>query len=79
MRKDNKNTEVDNTDKKLHISDVSKRSQLKSELASLHEILNVRYGAYGHIEPSLEQQKIIRDRIDTINECLLTVECKKSF
>ena len=25
MEKDNKNTELDNTDKKLHISDVSKR------------------------------------------------------
>jgi len=73
MNKDNKNTELDNTDKKLHTSDVSKRSNLKNELASLHIELNSRYGAYGHIEPSLEQQKIIRDRIDEINEELKNV------
>ena len=54
MDKDNNNTELDNTDKKLHISDVSKRSQLKNELTALHIELNSRYGAYGHIEPSLE-------------------------
>ena len=73
MDKDNKNTELNDTDKKLHISDVSKRSQLRSELASLHIELNSRSDAYGHIEPSLEQQKIIRDRIDTINEELKNV------
>jgi len=28
MDKDNKNTELDNTDKKLHISDVSKQREL---------------------------------------------------
>ena len=73
MEEVNKNTEINDTDKKLHISDVSKRSQLKSELASLHIELNSRYGAYGHIEPSLEQQKIIMDRIDAINEELKNV------
>jgi hypothetical protein len=73
MDKDNKNKGLENTDKKLHISDVSKRSELKSELASLYIELNSRYGAYGHIEPSLEQQKIIRDRIDDINEELKNV------
>lgn len=73
MDKDNNNTELDNTDKKLHISDVSKRSQLKNELTALHIELNSRYGAYGHIEPSLEQQKVIRDRIDEINEELKNV------
>ena len=52
----------------LNIFAVSKRSNLKNELAALHVELNSRYGAYGHIEPSLEQQKIIRDRIDEINE-----------
>ena len=52
----------------LNILAVSKRSNLKNELAALHVELNSRYGAYGHIEPSLEQQKIIRDRIDEINE-----------
>jgi len=73
MDKDNKNKGLENTDKKLHISDVSKRSELKSELASLYIELNSRYGAYVHIEPSLEQQKIIRDRIDDINEELKNV------
>jgi hypothetical protein len=29
MNKDNKNTELDNTDKKLHISDVMKRSLIE--------------------------------------------------
>lgn len=73
MNKDNKKTEPDNTDKKLYISDVSKRSQLKNELTTLHIELNSRYGVYGCIEPSLEQQKIIRDRIDEINEELKNV------
>lgn len=57
----------------LNILAVSKRSNLKNELAALHIELNSRYGAYGHIEPSLEQQKIIRDRIDEINEELKNV------
>lgn len=47
--------------------DVSKRFQLKNELSELHDKLNSRYNAYGHIEPSLVQQKIIRDRINEIN------------
>ena len=58
---------------KLGISVVSKRSQLKSELTSLHIELNSSYNAYGHIEPSLERQKIIMDRIDAINEKLKNV------
>lgn len=36
MNKDNKNTEHDNTDKKLHISDVIQRSFL------LNEMINIR-------------------------------------
>ena len=51
----------------------SKRSQLKNELATLNIQLDSRYNAYGHIEPSLEQQKIIRDRIDVINEELKNI------
>ena len=73
MDKDNKNTELDNSYKKLHISDVSKRSNPKNELAALYIELNSRYGAYGHMEPSLEHQKIIRDRIHEINEELKNV------
>ena len=37
MNKDNKNTELDNTDKKLHISDVS-----NSKLQKLEEFLKTR-------------------------------------
>lgn len=73
MDRDNKNTELDNTDKKLHISDISKHSNLKNELAALYIELNSIYGAYGHMKPSLEQQKIIRDRIDEINEELKNI------
>lgn len=68
MEEVNKNTELNDTDKKLHISDISKRSNLKNELAALYIELNSIYGAYGHMKPSLEQQKIIRDRIDEINK-----------
>jgi hypothetical protein len=62
------NVENKQNSEQLNILAVSKRSNLKNELAALHVELNSRYGAYGHIEPSLEQQKIIRDRIDEINE-----------
>lgn len=57
-----------NNSEQLNILAVIKRSQLKNGLATLKMQLNSRYGAYGHIEPSLEQQKIIRDRINEINE-----------
>lgn len=57
----------------LNTPAVSKGSNLKNELAELQIALNSKYGAYGHIEPSLEQQKIIRDRIEQINEELKNV------
>lgn len=67
MKQNNNNSE------QLNILADSKRSQLKNELATLNIQLNSRNNAYGHIEPSLEQQKIIRDRIDVINEELKNV------
>jgi hypothetical protein len=45
MNKDNKNTEVDNTDKKLHISDV--RQRLINRIVELKE---QRKNFYGEIE-----------------------------
>jgi hypothetical protein len=57
-----------NSDKEFHPSNDGKCSQLKLELSTLKIELHSRYNAYGHIEPSLEQQKTIRDRINEINE-----------
>ena len=37
MNKDNKNTELDNTDKKLHISDVMKQSLIE-EWKNIHNL-----------------------------------------
>jgi CRISPR/Cas system type I-B associated protein Csh2 (Cas7 group RAMP superfamily) len=40
MNKDNKNTEVNNTDKKLHISDVSCRSTISNRLKEIKDEIN---------------------------------------
>lgn len=42
--------------------------ELQNESAALRVALTSRYSAYGHIEPSLEMQKIMIDRIYEINE-----------
>jgi len=40
MNTDNKNTEVDNMDKKLHISDVSCRSTISNRLKEIKDEIN---------------------------------------
>ena len=62
---------MENEEPKQEEQSISKRSQLKMESLKLNMLLNSRYSSYGYIEPSLEKQKIIKDRIDEINNCYL--------
>ena len=64
MNKDNKNTEVDNTDKKLHISDVRNSIQERIE----------RHEQY--INSSIELIQTEKRPIDVI--CTLTEEIKRT-
>lgn len=52
---------------------VNKRSQIEFEIRQLIYQVNSRYGAYGHIEPSLDKQKEIYDRIEELREQLKNV------
>ena len=47
MNKDNKNTEVDNTDKKLHISDVISSSSCCNKVDNIEITLENNSGLYG--------------------------------
>ena len=58
---DNTNDEI--IDKTLPISDDRKRSQIQFKIGRLLYQLNSRFGAYGHIEPSLENQKLMYNKI----------------
>jgi len=57
----------------LDIPVVSKRSQIQFEIGQLIYQINSRYNAYGHIEPSLEKQKEMYDRIAELREQLKNV------
>jgi len=52
---------------------ISKRSQIQFEIGQLIYQINSRYSAYGHIEPSLEKQKEMYDRIAELREQLKNV------
>lgn len=52
MNKDNKNTEFDNTDKKLHISDVSGSEKLYS-VDDIHKIIRYMNKNYSKTEDEL--------------------------
>jgi hypothetical protein len=72
MNKDNKSTEVDNTDNKLHISDVSKRSQLQFEISQLLYQVNSSYGMKGEF-PTDEQRMVMYNKIAELREQLRNV------
>ena len=61
---------IEELNQALPQTDVSKRSQIQFEIGQLLYQINSRYGAYGHIEPSLEKQKEIYDRIVELREQL---------
>ena len=67
------NENINTGNNKLRITDATKHSQLRLERSILLMELNSRYGAYGHIEPSLEQQRLIHDRIAEINKELKNI------
>ena len=67
MNIDNKNTEVDNTDKKLHISDV-----MDSELFELS------FENYTDVAPLIEDD-IISEYDDFVNRCNIDIEFRKKW
>jgi hypothetical protein len=63
---------LDNSNEKLHISDVSKRSQLRFEISQLLYQVNSRYGMEGEF-PTDEQRMMMYNKIAELRKQLLNV------